>query len=509
MNPARRVLGATGFRCTALVTLVAFATACHTWDVVPLKEIQAGQPVELTNRIRVTPAGGGPPVELTVQKVDYPSGVGIPEEEADKENPATVTLDLRNAAQVEIYTLSGWRTALLVTGVVLAAAAVVVLIIALTKTSCPFVYVDGGEGLAFVGEAYPGATSRATQREDLLPLPSLGRAPRLVLSNEARESQFTDLLEVVVVDRAPGRRALATHEAGIVIARPAVPPTAAADLEGHDVLPLVRDADRRAWLTDMDAMARRTDAPSSEGLVLTFAAPPASGSVALELDVGNTPWLDLVFGRFFALFGDDLEAYLDETDQPAERAPSLAWREREGVDLRVEVERAGRWERVAVVPTAGPASLRRLAVPLGPAAGPRLRVRLTGGLGFWQVDRVALAPLEPGHPAMIRAAPSRAVARDGTDVRGLLAAADGEYQVLADRGERVELRFDLPPVPPGLERDGFLRTSGYYRVHRPPAAERSVGTLLRLRDEPGSLSRFSLDLYRGYLGISGPVAAAR
>jgi hypothetical protein len=36
-----------------------------------------------------------------------------------------------------------------------------------------------------------------------------------------------------------------------------------------------------------------------------------------------------------------------------------------------------------------------------------------------------------------------------------------------------------------------------------------VGTLLRLRDDPGSLSRFSLDLYRGYVGVPGPVAVAR
>ncbi|MCX5730972.1 MAG: hypothetical protein NTY18_06380 [Deltaproteobacteria bacterium] len=46
-------------------------------------------------------------------------------------------------------------------------------------------------------------------------------------------------------------------------------------------------------------------------------------------------------------------------------------------------------------------------------------------------------------------------------------------------------------------------------MHTPPQSELSAGTLYRLRDEPGSLSRFSLDLFRGYLGIpSGPVASA-
>ncbi|MCX5730973.1 MAG: hypothetical protein NTY18_06385, partial [Deltaproteobacteria bacterium] len=124
----------------------------------------------------------------------------------------------------------------------------------------------------------------------------------------------------------------------------------------------------------------------------------AGGPLALELDAGNTLWLDVVFGRFFALLGDRLDTYLDDTDKPESRGPTLAWREREGVDLRVEVERGGRWERVAVVPTVGPASLRRFAVPIGTAGGSEVRVRLSGGVGFWQADRVAMASIEPSRP---------------------------------------------------------------------------------------------------------------
>ena len=509
MALGQRVLRSNGLRVTALVTLVTFASACRTWSVVPLKEIETGQPVELTDRIRVTLRDGGEPTVLNLQRIEYPNVTGVIENEGDKANPKVVTLDLRQATQVEIWSVSGWRTALLVTGIVLGAIAAVAIIIAVTKTSCPFVYVDDGSGLRFVGEAYSGATSRATQREDLLPLPSLGLRPAMVLSNEARETQFTDLLEVVLVDRAPGTRALATHDAGLVLVREAWAPRSATDLEGRDVLGVIRDPDGQVWQTDLDSVARRPDSPLREGLVVTFPAPAAGGPLALELDAGNTLWLDVVFGRFFALLGDRLDTYLDDTDKPESRGPTLAWREREGVDLRVEVERGGRWERVAVVPTVGPASLRRFAVPIGTAGGSEVRVRLSGGVGFWQADRVAMASIEPSRPAERRFAPVRAVERGGIDVRALLASHDGNYQVLPLRGERVDLSFELPPPAPGLERDAFLRTSGYYRVHTPPQSELSAGTLYRLRDEPGSLSRFSLDLFRGYLGIpSGPVASA-
>ncbi len=507
MTSARSAVRPGWFRAVAVLTLLAFTTSCHSWSVVPLKEIETGKVVDDSSRIRVHPRDGGAPVTIDVKKVDLPTVTGIVVDGAG-EKPEVVTVDLREVSSVEVRSVDGWRTAFLVTGIVLGTLLVVALIALLTKTSCPFVYVDDGTGLRFVGEAYSGATSRATQRDDLLPLPALGARPRIVLSNEAHETQFTDLAEVVVVDRAPGRRALATHDARILLVGEAAPPIAATDLEGRDVLRKVRAADGDAWQTDLEEVSRRATPPAKEGLVVTFAAPPGGEPVALELDAGNTPWLDVVFGRFFALLGDRLEPYLDGTDRPESREASLAWREREGVDLTVEVDRGRGWEKVAVVPTVGPASLRRFAVPLPVTNGPSTRVRLAGGVGFLVADRVALAPVLDAAPPRLQVAAARAVQLDGRDVRAELAAVDGAFQVLGVRGERAELAFDLPPPAPGLVRDAFLHTSGYYRVHRPPQSELSVGTLLRLRDEPGSLSRFSVDLYRRTSEMmAGPVAA--
>jgi hypothetical protein len=182
------------FRLVAVATLLAFSSACHSWSVVPLKEIETGQVVDGSTRIRVHPKDGSAPVTIDVKKVDLPTVTGIlvdgPEGEAK-----VVTVDLREATTVEVRSVDGWRTAFLVTGIVLGTLLLVAVIVALTKTSCPFVYVDGGDGIRFVGEAYSGATSRATQRDDLLPLPALGVRPKVVLSNEARETQFTDVAE--------------------------------------------------------------------------------------------------------------------------------------------------------------------------------------------------------------------------------------------------------------------------------------------------------------------------
>lgn len=153
--------------------------------------------------------------------------------------------------------------------------------------------------------------------------------------------------------------------------------------------------------------------------------------------------------------------------------------------------------------------MRHFAVPLPAADGPVVRVRLSGGVGFWMVDKVAIAAINSRDVRSLRFGPVRALQADGSDARELLAVTDGTYQVLPQRGTQVRLDFELPPLAPWLVRDAFLHTSGYYRVHTPPQANLSAQTLYRLRDEPGSLSRFSLDLFRRYEeAAAGPVAGA-
>ena len=527
------LFGEVPLRFVAVITLITFGTACMIWKVVPLKKLEAN-PARPQTVVRVHPVGAGEPVVLRIQSIDYPNVTGIPEGEvpawaspsgrpeppraeepvsasmppAKRPPPQTVTIDLRKADKVEVRSLSAWRTLGVSALTALAAVGVFYVILLLTKTSCPFVYLDDGDGLRFVGEAYSGATSRSTQRDDLLALCSLAGRARLVLSNEADETQFTDLIEMAVVDHAPGDRAVATDDARFLLLGAGSPPLSATDLAGRDVLEMIRESDGHVWETNLEEVSQRSVPPSREGMVVTFPTPADDGTWALELTAGNTPWLDVVFGRFFALLGDRLDRYLDQSDRPESRASALAWREREGVDLSVEVEEGGAWRRVAVAPTVGPASIRTFAVPIPVHRGRSPSVRLSGGVGFWLVDQVALAPVRSFDPVVERFAPASAREADGGDVRDKLAATDGEYQILHDRGESLELVFELPPIPPGLERESFLHTSGYYRVHTPPQAELSAGTLHRLRDEPGSLSRFSVDLYRGYAESARRVAVA-
>jgi hypothetical protein len=223
----------------------------------------------------------------------------------------------------------------------------------------------------------------------------------------------------------------------------------------------------------------------------------------LEITGGNTSWLDLVFGRFFAAMGDNLESYLEKGNDPKASSRIRAWRAREGVDLKVEVLESGSWKEVALVPTIGPMSLRTVAVRLPPVAQASrgaFQVRVTGGLGFWKIDRLALSTVQAKAKLdVMRVSPLLARGLAGADDRSTLGDVDGRYQVLPQFGDALELSFALARRPADQTRDAFLFSNGYYNVHRPPASHYRPGTLLAIRDDPGALARFGLYLYRGYL----------
>jgi hypothetical protein len=489
----------------ALLTLAAFALASCS----PVMRTRA-EPVPLTE---VRAAGelfrfdlaDGRRLQLAVQTVEFPLVRGV------DQRGRLVTVDLQQVKGVAVLykEKDGAATTIkyLVVGTSIFAAVLlgIGLIIILTKSSCPFFYVEQDGRLVLVGEAYSGAAFASIARDDLLPTPlPAGTTVRARLGNEAHETQYTDRLELVVVDHPPELRVLSSFDARLVGAGPATPPRGARDQDGRDATALVRAADGELWQSDLGELARRPSPPLRESLELDFAADAAGagagdGRRLLELELANTPWIDALMGRFFALMDSHLEGYLAKGNQPDAGARIRAWREREGLDLRVEAEVGGRWLPVAVIPTVGPMAERRVAVPLpaGVGGGP-VRVRVSGGVGFWRIDQAALSRERPLPAPPRRLRPTLAREPDGRDFRQALAATDGNSHVLPDRGARLDLEFALPPLAPGQQRAGFVLTHGYYNVLRPPQGDWSPLVLRDIRDRPGALAEFGLGLFRGY-----------
>lgn len=499
------MMKSSGCTCVVIALAMTFEVGCYSWKVVPVTHSSARLSAAQggSQMLRFTQASGEQ-VVMSVRRLEFPHVWGVTEGGDERK------IDINQVLKVETSEVRAGQTA----GVVLAAAAgaaAVIAIVALSVSmsnnasrqpkpkssqSCPFVYVDRGQGLELAGEAYPGAVFRALQREDLLPLPDSGEARELHvrMANEQPETDWTDLVQLVFVDHDRGTRVVTRGASGPpMLVGAAAGPLWARDLTGRDVTALVRLDDAEAWQSDLRLEHGRVSPALREGVVAGFAR-PAAGPPVLELTLANSYWLDFVVSRFFALLGDRYGSYARSID----RRSTLRWRAREGVDLAVEVRAGGGWRHVATLPTVGPMAFRRLAVVLDGAGEGPIQVRVSGGLGFWRVDRMALAPRVNGAPDVSILSPAVAVDHMRRSQLPAISEIDGRYHVLARPHEHLDLRFRLPPRRAGQARAVFLRTSGYYVPHPPRRSRASLGTARTIIHREGSLARFGLDLFGAY-----------
>lgn len=489
--------------CAVLVASTLASLGCHSWRGVRTTDLGQQQAPAGKYDLRLTFAEGTVELEGNHWSLDYPriwgrvqgfKGFGkvMPGVPRPGGLAKERVFDLEKVQIAEVCGFDRAKTAWLAVGL----TPVVVLLVALaTKgSSCPIIQIDRGSGFETVGEGYPGAVFRCLQREDLLALPNLSsNSLSLRLVNLAEEIQYTDVAEIWTVDHGPSDRMLAMAQAGLVRVGPPQEPLDARDLAGQDVLAQVRSKDGLVWQTELASVNSAGSGPLRENITARFA--PNGPRPVLEISLENTRWTEVVLGRYFALMGDRFDEFMKKGNEGDPKA-ILAWRDREGVDLRVEVERAGRFETVAIVPATGAVEMRHLALPLpyGLGTGP-VKVRLSGATGFWRVDHLALSQAIGGDPAIHRIKPTRAVDGEGKDQLGLLAAKDDRFHALPRVGDRVDLSFTLPLLEPGQTRTCFLRTFGYYNPLPPAYPAKSLTKLKSIRDEPGALARFGLDFY--------------
>lgn len=506
MNKTQSPFGRSIARSLIAGVLVVTLVSCHSWKPATVADIRTDKEDHNYGMRLYFPEGT---VELRENWVlEYPLVVGeVARTTGQVQGEARPPLregstapvqafDLEKTQRVELLKSARGKTAILSVGITLGVVVAIAAIIAATKSSCPFVYVDEGTGERLVGEGYPGAVFRSIQRDDLLALPIRGDGVLSVrLVNWAPENQYTDRLELALVDHAPAQRAVATTDARVLIVGSSQGPDRATDLEGVDWLAAVRAVDGYVWSTDLRRVSMLSRTPAREGLEASFAAP--GGRPVLELHLKTTKWMEVVFARFFAMMGSRFDRIVKNANE--EGGPEIRkWRRREGVDLRVEALRGGRWETVDYVQATGAVAMRDVAIPF-PKDWPEdmpVKVRLSGGTGFWRVDAIALSTLIDERPRVRCLVPERAIGMDGSDQLAILAAADHRYNELAEYGDWLETSFSLPAVPPGVTRSVFLNTNGYYNPHTPARPEPSLRKLKQIRDEEGALALYGVDFFR-------------
>jgi len=389
-------------------------------------------------------------------------------------------------------------------GITVGVAGVVVLIVALTKSSCPFIYVKNNNDFSFAGEIFGGAVYSSLERHDYLPLPgfhSESKKYTLKITNGLPEIQYINLAELWIV-RHPVNVDVLPDRQGIMhaVSQPEAP-TEAISSASSDLLPLVTTKDQRSFLFDEEP-SRTGDTCGFNKVFLTFSVPGKPDTGKLIVRAGNSVWGDYTYGEFTKLFGNKYNLWVKKQGkEPAEK--NLRWKLDQRFVMMVYLETETGWQFVDYFDLIGPLGARDLIMPVdltralitdSPDHGKTVRVKLESGFKFWELDYAAMDFSGDGNFTIDRVKPFSAITESGRKVTQALAQDDAHYYIQENTGEEGLVVFQDSPDQHGMKKSVFLHTKGYYehvRNYPNPPDKKLLETFV----VPGKFSRFSYDNY--------------
>lgn len=405
-------------------------------------------------------------------------------------------LNIEDIHKLEIYDIDQGATlfvsSLVFAGLAAFVMAVVLVIIILTKESCPFVYSFDGTDYQLSGEIYSGAIFPSLERDDYLILPQLQPhegAYKLRLANDIEEIQHTNLTILRAVDHPQGTELLVDKYGRYYTVSDPQTPISAKTPGGQNVLEMLKNKDQYRYSGDISADKTRP----KDAVDISFSRPVNSDNARLLLRAKNSFWLDYTMGRFFDMFGNKYQSWYARQSAAGDQNPD--WSGKQGIPLSVYLKRDGKWQYVDSYAIVGPIADRDIVMPLDLSGitGDKLEIRLECGAFFWDIDYAALDST-PQKQVKESILPLRsAIDNTGKDVRDILMADDDRYYT-QNMGDHAYLEYDVPPLQTGMERTLILHSKGHYQKLRDPQGKPNIAKLSKFR-QAGALGSFSRELF--------------
>ena len=381
-----------------------------------------------------------------------------------------------------------------------AAALVALPFVVILMTSCPFIYTLEGNDYDFRGEIYGGAIAPNLERDDYMPLPHFipqNETFTMKITNELQERQYTDVAELLLVEHPKGVEVLMDSYGNPYILANPIAPMSAETSSGGDYLAAVTTQDGIAYQFTDEAITNE----DFSDLDLTFEANNSASQAKLILNLKNTIWMDYIFERFCALFGDGYDRF-SESQKNKDPENKIQWAQDEGIMLEVKMKTKSGWETVDHINMVGPLAARSIVVPieLDCKAGDKLEIRLESGYHFWEVDYAAMDFSENEALKITPLPLLKAVDENGVDVMSDIVRQDGNYLEQPYVGAEAFLTFESLPMQEGHATSLFLHTSGYYEYIRNYAGKPDISELKKFRT-PGTFAHFSKSRFSQMAGL--------
>jgi len=368
------------------------------------------------------------------------------------------------------------------------------IIVAATKSSCPFVSVYDGNQYRLQGELFGGAVNRQLERLDYIPLktePANGSI-QLRISNELKEKQYTNFADLLVIEHPDNTMVFPNTDGKLYqVADPVVPISARLN-EQQDVLKAISRKD--------EFFCSFNDSTTSTGineLKMTFNRNVNQKQAKLLLHLKNSYWLDYLYGEFTRNFGSKYENW-KKKQQHKTAEQMIRWTEEQNIPLTISMKTKTGWKEIQKIKTVGPLANRNIIIPIETDndLNEPINIKLSTGFMFWEIDYAAI-DFSVDQPLNItRLKPESAEEGNGNSVLDVVAENDKQYLSQPEAGSYAILKYKFNQQPkPGNTFSLVFHTSGYYEPIREFTGKPDIALLKKFK-EPGYTSKFSLNSFQ-------------
>jgi hypothetical protein len=472
--------------------------AWHFTDIVIGEDYISGTISRLTGHEKYkTTKPSGVNRYLSKERSEVLNEVHIYVTDFTQQPDSLVSIPLAAVNKIEVYdpakgaTFASWISPV-------GAVALFVIILALTKSSCPFIYVTDGSSSGFIGEIYSGAIYPSLERNDYLLLPEAKRGQKeykIKMTNEMHEIQNTNLIELNVFDHPAGTRVFVDKYGNYQTTGILQAPVEATNLNGENILEIIKDKDTLSYLGDKPGKNTQL----KDGIILKFNRPDNSGSAKLVVNAKSSFWLDYVFTRFHELFGKEYDCWVDK-QQKVSPKKMKNWMLEQNIPLSVYIEKKGRWQFVDYYNIVGPMAAKEdiLSFDISDIHTNYIKIKLEYGTLFWEVDYAAI-DYTKNIPVTRRTAQfESAIDNNEKDVKNLMTASDLFYYVMPEVGDAVNMTFSIPE-PVNAQQTFILHSKGFYKILLNLTGEQQKRELLPFMRK-GHFTEFSNEIFQKQSG---------
>jgi hypothetical protein len=410
----------------------------------------------------------------------------------------TITLQESDVTRLDIFDINQAVRIVSILGTTLLVTVGGIGLLLFIACACPHVYVYDGETYHVDNSLFTGAVAPQLERDDYKLMPDYFASSdqyQFYVKNDEDEKQFTNLLELMVVEHEKGTEVYPDQRGNINLVSNPIMPKSLTDDGNKDLTELVGFHDGRAFVFN------NSTAEDFSNVYATFDLPENKKDAKLILQAKNTEWSGYVYNEFTKLFGSYYDNWVKKNQRKKSREEMIADQKKHGLPLVISVKSGDDWVDIETIDLMGAISYNGLAVniPQEFLSNNELEVRVRSGFMFWKLDYLAIDFTPNERYQVQNLKPAIAKGGDGRDFGNELNADDDLYMDHPVIGDSTYVEFQGLSNNANKARTIILHSKGYYLSLTKHDSKMERKELAKFKAD-GELSRYSQELYQEQFG---------